>query len=187
MPMLNADSQKCTWSRCTSHSCKSQPVLNIQKHYLPLLTKILENFSKGIMISEHALIQILTLWVHWKYPKVGQIWSEIEKLVSCKIWDVPWHISMATICCRTFRWSSLAARPAGCLVFGPVFKYLLDWLIDWPCFGSPVWTPRISATCTLWLVIFATCCTLWLVVSATCWGMLLGLDCRGTWGSGWGS
>ena len=29
--MLNVDSQKCTWSRCTYHSCKCQPLLNIRK------------------------------------------------------------------------------------------------------------------------------------------------------------
>ena len=39
MRMLNVDSQKRTWSRRTSHFCKSQPVLNIRKIYLPLFDK----------------------------------------------------------------------------------------------------------------------------------------------------
>ena len=39
MSMLNVDSQKCTWSRCTYQFCKCQPLLNIRKLFLPLLTK----------------------------------------------------------------------------------------------------------------------------------------------------
>ena len=44
------------------------------------------------MISEHARIRILTLQWPWKYPRVGQIWSQIEKLTFSEVWDVPWRI-----------------------------------------------------------------------------------------------
>ena len=52
------------------------------------------------MISENARIRILTLRVRWS--TVGQIWSQIEKLIFLEIWDVPWRISMATIRRGTF-------------------------------------------------------------------------------------
>ena len=32
---------------------------------------LFESFSEGIMISEHAQIQILMLRVCWKWPRVG--------------------------------------------------------------------------------------------------------------------
>jgi hypothetical protein len=54
------------------------------------------------MISEYARIRILTLRVRWEYSRVGQIWSQIEKLIFLEIWDVPWRISMATIRRGTF-------------------------------------------------------------------------------------
>ena len=57
---------------------------------------VFEKIPEGIMISEYARIRILTLPVRWKHPRVGQIWSQIEKLFSLEIWDVPWRISMAT-------------------------------------------------------------------------------------------
>ena len=59
-------------------------------------------FPEGIMISEYAWIRILTLRVRWKSSTVGQIWSQIEKLIFLEIWDVPWRISMATIRRGTF-------------------------------------------------------------------------------------
>ena len=59
-------------------------------------------FPEGIMISEDARIRNLTLRVRQKQPRVGQIWSQIEKLVFLEIWDVPWRISMATIRRGTF-------------------------------------------------------------------------------------
>ena len=37
--MLNANSHKFTWPRCTYHFGKCQPLLNIRKFCLPLLTK----------------------------------------------------------------------------------------------------------------------------------------------------
>ena len=40
--------------------------------------------------------------ISWKVSRVGQIWSQIEKLISREIWDVPWRISMATIRRGTF-------------------------------------------------------------------------------------
>ena len=61
---------------------------------------VFENFSEGIMISEHARIRILTLRVRWS--TVGQIWSQIEKLIFLEIRDVPWRVSMATIRRGTF-------------------------------------------------------------------------------------
>ena len=63
---------------------------------------VFENFVERIMISEHARIRILTLRVCWKWPRVGQIWSQIEKLIFLEIWDVPWQISMTTIRRGTF-------------------------------------------------------------------------------------
>ena len=60
------------------------------------------NFPEGIMISEDARIRIRTWRVRWKYPRVGQIWSQIEKLVFLEIGDVPWRISMATTRRGTF-------------------------------------------------------------------------------------
>ena len=63
---------------------------------------VFEKFPEGITISEYARIRILTLRVRWKHPGVGQIWSSIEKLIFLEIWDVPWRISMATICRGTF-------------------------------------------------------------------------------------
>ena len=50
---------------------------------------VFENFPEGIMNFEYARIRILTLRVRWKHPRVGQIWSHIEKLGFLKIWDVP--------------------------------------------------------------------------------------------------
>ena len=35
---------------------------------------------------------------------MGQIWSQIEKLVFLEIWDVPWRISMATTRRGTFKY-----------------------------------------------------------------------------------
>ena len=59
-----------------------------------------EMFSEGIliMISEHvhARIRILTLRVCWEYPRMGQIWSQIEKLIFLEVWGVACRISMAT-------------------------------------------------------------------------------------------
>ena len=40
--------------------------------------------------------------ISWKVSRVGQIWSQIEKLIFLEIWDVPWRISMATIRRGTF-------------------------------------------------------------------------------------
>ena len=54
------------------------------------------------MISEYARIRILTLRVRWKKSRVGQIWSQIEKLIFLEIWNVAWRISMATIRRGTF-------------------------------------------------------------------------------------
>ena len=62
-------------------------------------------FPEGIMISDYARIRILTLRVRWKHPRVGQIWSQIEKLVFLEIWDVHWRISMATTRRGTFKYS----------------------------------------------------------------------------------
>ena len=66
---------------------------------------VFETFPEGIMISEYARIRILTLRarVCWKQSRVGQIWSQIEKLIFLEIWNVPWRISMATIRRGTFR------------------------------------------------------------------------------------
>ena len=50
---------------------------------------VFEKFSEGTMIFEHARIRFLTLRVCWKQPRVGQIWSQIEKLIFLEIWDVP--------------------------------------------------------------------------------------------------
>ena len=50
---------------------------------------VFENFPQGIMISEYAGIRILTLRVRWKYPIVGQVCSQLEKLFFLEIWDVP--------------------------------------------------------------------------------------------------
>ena len=66
------------------------------------------------MIPEHARIRILTLRVCWKWPRVGQIWSQIEKLTFLENWDVPWRISMATIRRGTFN----------CLLVGSVMNLL---------------------------------------------------------------
>ena len=57
---------------------------------------VFENFPEGIVISKYARIRILTLRLRWKYPRVGQIWSQIETLIFFEIWDAPWWISMAT-------------------------------------------------------------------------------------------
>ena len=59
-------------------------------------------FPEGIMISENARIRVLTLRVCWKWPRVGQIWSQIEKLDFLEIWDAHCRISMATTRRRTF-------------------------------------------------------------------------------------
>ena len=47
---------------------------------------VFENFSEGIMISEHAQIRILALRSRWKKPREGQIWSQIEKLIFSLGW-----------------------------------------------------------------------------------------------------
>ena len=63
---------------------------------------VFENFPEGIMISEYARIRILTLRVRWKQSRVGQIWSQIEKLMFLEIWNVAWRISMVTTRRGTF-------------------------------------------------------------------------------------
>ena len=63
---------------------------------------VFEIFPEGIVISEHARIRILTLRVRWKWPRVGQIWSQMKKLIFLEIWDVPWRMAMATIRRGTF-------------------------------------------------------------------------------------
>ena len=67
---------------------------------------VFENFPEGITISEYDRIRILTLRVRWKEPRVGRIWSQIEKL------DVPWRMSMATTRRGTFTCSA-HNRPFG--------------------------------------------------------------------------
>ena len=53
---------------------------------------VFENFPEGIVISEYARIQILTLRVRWKWLRAGQIWSQIEKL-GCALADFYGHCS----------------------------------------------------------------------------------------------
>ena len=79
---------------------------------------VLENFPEGIVISEYAQSRILTLRVRWKWPRVGQIWSQMIKLIFLEIWDVPWRISMATIRRGTFKWQQLMARVPHVKVLG---------------------------------------------------------------------
>ena len=68
---------------------------------------VLENFPEGIVVSEYARIRILTIRARWKYSRVGQIWSQKEKLIFLEIWNVPWRISMATIRRGAFECTSL--------------------------------------------------------------------------------
>ena len=54
MSMLNANYQKCTWSRCIYHYWKCQPLPNIRKFCLPLLTKIV-GLKLIIIMTAHAV------------------------------------------------------------------------------------------------------------------------------------
>ena len=60
---------------------------------------VFENFSEGIMISEHARIRILTLRVRWKKPRMGQICMVSDRKVDfsrnlgCALADFYGHYS----------------------------------------------------------------------------------------------
>ena len=73
MKLINADSTIATKSR------QLQVGKQVQWHGV----LVFQGFSSGIMISEYARNnnRILALRMRWKWPIVGQIWSQIEKLV----------------------------------------------------------------------------------------------------------
>ena len=54
------------------------------------------------VFSQNRLKPIPKLPISWKVSRVGQIWSQIEKLGFLEIWDVPGRIFMATIRRGTF-------------------------------------------------------------------------------------
>ena len=74
-----------------------------------------QHFPKETVIFKTAQISIPTTRVFGKYPRVRQIYSQMEKLSFLEIWNMNWGSAKATNHCGTFMYNmKLKISVCGC-------------------------------------------------------------------------